>query len=183
MSEGASRTAEIIAGLRSFSRTDDQALTPIDLEQSLETTLVLLRNVTKDRIEVRKHYHFDLPHIMGYAGPLNQVFMNILHNATQAIEGQGTITLTTEADEDTVKVQIADSGCGMEEELKAQIFEAFFTTKDENQGTGLGLTISQQIVQEHRGRIELESEPGKGTTFTIWLPRNLEALLAAEALV
>jgi two-component system, NtrC family, sensor kinase len=98
------------------------------------------------------------------------VFVNLINNAAQAIEGEGTITLRTYVDADEAVVEVRDSGCGMDEQTLSHIFEPFFTTKPVGQGTGLGLSIVFRIVEDHRGRLEVESEPGQGTTFRVYLP-------------
>jgi ligand-binding sensor domain-containing protein/signal transduction histidine kinase len=167
--EGAERTAKIVKGLRNFSRMDEDELKPCDINQGLDSTLLILRNSFKSRIEVRKAYG-ELPEVMGYPGKLNQVFMNILNNAIQAIAGEGTIFLHTEAVGQEVRISIRDTGAGMSEAVRKRIFEPFYTTKEVGVGTGLGLAISFGIIQDHQGSIEVESEPGQGTTFLIRLP-------------
>lgn len=173
---GAVRTAEIVKGLRTFSRLDEHDLKTADLHENLDSTLVILRNQYKNRIEVVKEYDENLPTIDCYPGQLNQVFMNIIANAIQAIQDEGTITIKTEnrPTEGNVRVIIADSGPGIPEHIKNKIFEPFFTTKDVGKGTGLGLSISLGIIGKHHGSIELESEIGKGTKFIITLPLHFE---------
>ncbi len=112
----------------------------------------------------------ELPHIKCYPRQLNQVFMNLLVNAAQAIEKQGEITIKTTRENGFIKVLITDTGCGIPEEIQSNIFNPFFTTKEIGKGTGLGLSISYEIVKKHHGEIAVESESGKGTTFTISLP-------------
>ncbi len=168
--EGARRTAEIVDNLRSFSRLGEAEVKAADLHQALDATLVLLHNQTKNRIEVVKDYG-DIPQIECTIGQLNQVFMNLLANATQAIEGEGTITISTRlAGDDRVEISIRDTGSGMPEDIQRRIFDPFFTTKDVGQGTGLGLSISHGIVEEHGGSFEVESAPEQGTDFRIKLP-------------
>ena len=167
--EGANRTAEIVRGLRNFSRLDENEIKSADLHEGLDSTLTLLRNKYRDRITVVKHYG-DIPKIECYPGQLNQVFMNILSNAVQAIADKGTITITTASAGDRVSVRIKDSGTGMPEDVRKKIFDPFFTTKDVGVGTGLGLSISYGIIEKHSGRIEVESAVGKGTEFIITLP-------------
>ncbi len=174
---GAERTAEIVKGLRTFSRLDEDDLKTADVHENLDATLSILRNQYKDRVEIIKEYG-NIPTIECYAGKLNQVYMNILANAMQAIEGKGNITIKTEniqllqneVNTEGVAVYITDTGKGMSAEVKKRIFEPFFTTKDVGKGTGLGLSIVHSIIEKHQGKIEVESTEGIGTTFKISLP-------------
>ena len=130
---------------------------------------MLLHHEFKQRIEIVKNFG-DLPEIECVPNQLNQVFMNILMNASQAIEGEGKITITTRREEDRVVLEFADTGKGIPEDSLQRIFDPGFTTKGVGVGTGLGLSISYRIIQEHCGAIEASSEVGKGTTFRIILP-------------
>ena len=174
--EGASRTAEIVQGLRNFSRTDEQVIKLADLRQGIDSTLTLLHNKYKEHVEIIKEYG-EIPEIECFAGQLNQVFMNILSNAIQAIvdnsphKGNGKIWIRTrKLGNDSVEIRFKDNGTGMPEEVRKQIFDPFFTTKDVGVGTGLGLSISYGIIEKHGGTIEVESQPGHGTEFIITLP-------------
>ena len=168
--DGAQRTAETVKDLRTFARLDEAELTVADLHAALDTTLTLLHNQTKNRIEVVRNYG-EIPPVECYIGQLNQVFMNLLINAVQAIEDEGTITLTTARDgDDRVRISIRDDGCGMPEEVRVKIFDPFFTTKPIGQGTGLGLSISHGIVKSHSGTIRVRSGPGEGAEFMVILP-------------
>ncbi len=167
--EGAARTAEIVKGLRNFSRMDEHELKPASINQGIDSTLLILHNKIKDRIEVIRDYG-EFPDIMCHPGQLNQVFMNILNNAQEAIEGKGTITIRTRKAGDSVRISIRDSGKGIPEEARKKIFDPFFTTKEVGKGTGLGLSISYGIIEKHNGTIEVKSEPGKGSEFIITLP-------------
>ena len=172
--EGALRTKHIVAGLKNFSRMDEEDFMMADVHEGLDSTLVLLQNRLKNRIQVEKKYA-EIPRISCLPGKLNQVFMNILVNAIQAMEEGGTITLKTESIMEGeiashVQIHISDTGQGIPKDLVNRIFEPFYTTKDVGKGTGLGLSISYGIVQQHNGELEVESETGKGTTFTITLP-------------
>lgn len=175
---GARRTTEIVKSLRNFSRLDEDTLKPVSLEEGLDSTLVILQNQLKDRIKVEKSYA-PLPEVSCYPGPLNQVFMNILTNAAQAIDGPGTIWVSTTAEDGYATVRIRDSGSGMPPEVKARIFDPFFTTKDVGVGTGLGLSITFGIIEKHHGRIRVESEVGQGTEFIIQIPLQTEAVAVA----
>jgi signal transduction histidine kinase len=166
---GTERTTEIIKGLRSFSRMDEDVLKVADIHENLNTALVLLRNKYKDRIIIRKEYG-EIPQIECYPGQLNQVFMNILTNAIDSIEDKGKVTIRTSKSNQMVHITISDTGSGIPEEIRSKIFEPFFTTKEVGQGTGLGLSISHGIIEKHMGRIDVSSEPGKGSEFVISLP-------------
>ena len=169
---GANRTTEIVKSLRTFSRLDESSLKKANLEEGIDSTLVILRSQLKDRIEVIKEYG-QVGELNCYAGQLNQVFMNIINNAAQAIESTGTIYIKTDQDEKYAYTHIKDSGKGMSVEVQKRIFEPFFTTKDVGQGTGLGLSIVLGIVEKHNGTIEVVSEEGKGTTFIIKISKHL----------
>ncbi len=167
--EGAKRTIEIVRGLRNFSRLDESDKKLSDINEGIESTLLMLRNQLKNRIEVIKEFG-SIPQILCYPGKLNQVFMNILNNASQSIEGEGEIIISTTYGNKNVFISIKDSGKGMSKKIMDHIFEPFYTTKDVGKGTGLGLSISYGIVQEHNGKIEVKSELNKGTEFIITLP-------------
>ncbi len=168
---GVSRTVGIVKSLKNFSRLDEEAFKEADIHEGIESTLEILTNKIKNRVEIIRNYGV-FPKILCNPGKLNQVFMNIIGNAAQAIEGEGTIKITTKTIDDgkTLQLEFEDSGSGMDEETKNRIFEPFFTTKEVGQGTGLGLSITYGIIQEHEGDIEVESEPGKGTKFIIRIP-------------
>ncbi|MFQ5708821.1 MAG: ATP-binding protein [bacterium] len=166
---GAKRTLEIVKNLRDFSRMDSGEIQTIDLNESLDTTLNLLKQSYKDRIEVIKHYA-KLPPYSCYSGQINQVLMNILMNAIQAIEDRGTIEIKTACNEETLSIAITDTGQGIPEQITYKVFDPFFTTKEIGEGTGLGLSISYRIVKEHGGNLSFESQVGKGTCMRIELP-------------
>jgi signal transduction histidine kinase len=165
----AKRIVEIVRSLRNFARLDEAEKNRVDLHEGIESTLMLLQHEIKQRIEVVKNFG-DLPPIECIPNQLNQVFMNILLNASHAIEGEGKITITTKREGDWVVLEFADTGKGIEQENLVRIFDPGFTTKGVGVGTGLGLSISYRIIQEHGGSIAASSEVGKGTTFTIKLP-------------
>jgi two-component system, NtrC family, sensor kinase len=166
---GAARTTEIVKGLRNFSRLDQSDLKKANINEGIESTLVLLHSFYKDRITVVKNFG-EIPEIDCYPGQLNQVFMNILSNSIQAIDEQGMITITTALLPDQLMISIIDNGHGMSEEVRKKIFDPFFTTKEVGKGTGLGLSITYGIIEKHNGKIEVKSEIGKGTEFIIYLP-------------
>jgi len=172
--EGANRSSEIIKGLRSFSRLDDEMCQFYDIHEGIDSTLVLLQNKIKDKITVRKDYgEFD--GLECFPSKLNQVIMNIITNSIQAMDGGGELFIQTVSSAIGIKIIIKDNGKGMTPEVKEHIFDPFFTTKDVGQGTGLGLSISYGIIEKHNGNIDVISEPGKGTEFIISLPRTQTA--------
>jgi signal transduction histidine kinase len=191
MQLGTQRIRNLVLSLRNFSRLDESAVKSVDLHEGLDSTLVILHNRMKlkphaTEVVVVKHYG-PLPRIQCYPSQLNQVFMNLLGNALDALE-DGLVTgklasdhvpevrITTQAVGDRVEVAIADNGPGIPEAIQTKIFDAFFTTKPVNKGTGLGLSISHQIVTDlHGGRLICHSQPGQGTEFIIDLPPQIPA--------
>jgi signal transduction histidine kinase len=169
IAEGALRSGDIVKGLRSFSRMDDEKFKQADLHDGLDSTLILLYNKTKNKISIHKDYG-DLPLVECLPSKINQVFMNILTNSIQSIEDKGDIFIESISSGIGVKIIIRDTGSGMTPEVKKHIFEPFYTTKDVGSGTGLGLSISYGIIEQHNGNIDVISEPGKGTEFIISLP-------------
>ena len=176
ISSGTERVTNIVRKLRSFARLDEAELKTVDIHEGLEETLTLIHHELKHDITVIKNYG-DVPPLACYPGQLNQVFLNILINARQAIRGKGEITLTTYTRDDKAYIAIEDNGVGISEEDLNRVFDPGFTTKGVGVGTGLGLSICYQIVRDHRGEIKVESELGKGTTFTIVLPMNLDKII------
>ena len=175
--EGTERTKNIILNLKNFSRMEESAITNVDLPKEIDSTLNILNNKFKHGITVKKDYHDDVPKIEAYGGQLNQVFMNILDNAAFAVEGKenAEVDITIRKDAKYAYVEIQDNGKGMSEETKNKIFNPFFTTKPVGQGTGLGLSISYKVIKNHQGTIDVQSEVGKGTKFTIKIPLVFEA--------
>ena len=167
--EGITRVKKIVQDLKDFSHVDEAEWQWSDLHHGLDSTLNIVWNELKYKIEVVKEYG-DLPEVECIPSQLNQVFMNLLVNAGHAIESQGTITIRTGQEGEQVWVEIADNGKGIEAEHLKRIFEPFFTTKPIGKGTGLGLSLSYGIVTNHHGHIQVESTPGLGTSFRVWLP-------------
>ncbi len=163
------RIINIVSSLRNFARLDEADLKTADLHEGLESTLTLVHHELKNRIEVEKDYG-DIPAIRCHPNQINQVFMNLLVNASQAIDGKGKISIRTFREGDIVNVQFSDSGVGIPPEDLPRIFDPGFTTKGVGVGTGLGLSICFKIAQDHGGRIDVESEVGRGSTFTVRLP-------------
>lgn len=174
--EGIERVRQIVADLKGFSHVGSAEWQWVDIHAGLDSTLNIARNEFKYHCKLVKCYGA-LPHIRCIPSQLNQVFMNLVVNAAQAIEGEGEITITTEcAGEDAIRVSVADTGKGIAAEGMARIFEPFYTTKDVGQGTGLGLSLSWGIVERHHGRIDVSSEVGGGSVFTVTLPVNSDVL-------
>jgi signal transduction histidine kinase len=175
MQEGANRTVEIVKSLKNFSRLDEADLKYVNVNEGINSTLILLNNQLGDRVKITKDLG-SIPDIECYPGKLNQVFMNVLNNAIYAVrkrEGEpGLITAKTWFENEQVVIKITDNGIGIPPEIKAHIFDPFFTTKDVGEGTGLGLSIVYKIIESHNGTIEVESELGVGTEFTIKLPKS-----------
>ncbi len=174
--KGAVRTIEIVKGLRVFSRLDEEEMKPAQINDALDATLVLLRNKTKNVINVKKFYDEEIEEINCFPGQLNQVFMNILNNAIQAIpkdRKDGEIQIYTENQDQHIMIKLKDNGSGMSDQVKRRIFEPFYTTKAVGIGTGLGMSISFGIIEKHGGNIYVTSEEGKGTEFSILIPKNL----------
>lgn len=174
--EGTERTKNIILDLKNFSRLDEMVINNIDLPKEIETTLNILHNKIKGKIEIIKEYDEPLPLIEGFGGQLNQVFMNILDNACYAVKEKGTIKIKIQKNENDVIIEFEDSGCGMSKEAAEKIFDPFFTTKPVGEGTGLGMSISYKVIQQHNGDIKVESEEGKGTKFIIRLPIKMSEI-------
>jgi len=173
--EGASRTSEIVKGLRVFSRLDEDDLKKADMNGGLDSTLIVINNLLNNKISLQKNYG-DIPLIDCYPGKLNQVFLNILSNAIFAIDKKfgdttgGILKISTSSNEKSVFVKIEDNGIGMDATTKKKIFEPFFTTKDVGEGTGLGMSIAYNTIRRHQGEIQVNSTLGLGTEFILELP-------------
>jgi signal transduction histidine kinase len=163
------RIVDIVRDLRSFARLDEAELQDADLHAGIESSLNLIRHLTRDRVEIVRRYG-ELPRVRCYPNRLNQVFMNLLKNAVEAIEGPGTVTISTWLEGNRVRLSFADTGQGVPSEHLARIFDPGYTTKGVGLGTGLGLSICARIMETHGGRVWAESELGKGTTFHLELP-------------
>ena len=173
---GSERVTNIVRRLRSFARLDEAELKTVDIHEGFEDTLTLIHHEIKHNININRNYG-DFRPIACFPGRLNQVFLNLLINAKQAIKGKGEITITTFERDNQVYVEIKDSGVGIPEDKLQKIFDPGFTTKGVGVGTGLGLSIVYQIVQDHKGEIKIESEVGKGSRFTLVLPMDLDRRL------
>ena len=167
------RITKIVQSLKSFSRLDESLFQRACIHEGLDSTLTLLENELEDDITVLKEYG-EIPLINCYPGELNQVFMHLLTNAVNALHGKGTITIRTSPKKDTVHVEISDTGVGILPDLKESLFDPSFSKDGARVKAGLGLFTSYNIVKNHNGCIEVESEVGKGSTFTVKLPINLK---------
>ncbi len=169
--EATGRVSELVSAVRSYTQMDRASLQPVDVVEGLTSTLVMLGHKLKDGVEVQRDFAPDLPRIDAYAGELNQVWTNLIDNAVDAMDGVGTLRISTRAEDDAIVIEIADSGPGLSPEAESRAFDAFFTTKDVGKGTGLGLDIARRVVVErHQGTIELVREGGE-TVARIRLPR------------
>jgi len=172
--DGAERTAEIVLGLRNFSRLDESEIKTVNIHEGIDSTLILLKNMLPDNIKIVRDFHAN-GNIECLPGKLNQVFMNILSNGIQAIkekehqQAEELITISTKDIGDKIEIHIKDTGVGMTEEVRHKIFDPFFTTKDVGEGTGLGLSIVFKIIQRHEGKIDVLSSKGNGAEFIITL--------------
>ena len=167
--EGAERIKKIVMDLKDFVHPGEDQLQTADINKNLDSTLNIVRNELKYKATVTKEYG-DLPQLRCYPQQLNQVFMNLLVNAAHAIEKQGNIKISTRAVNEYVEIAVSDTGTGIPTENVKRVFDPFFTTKEIGSGTGLGLNVSYNIIKKHKGAINVESEVGKGTTFTIRIP-------------
>ena len=178
---GLDRVTRIVQNLKDFSRLDcDDEWTFEDLHRGIDSTLNVVWNHLKYTCEVKKEYG-DLPPVQCLLSQLNQIFLNLLVNAADAIESKGTITIRTGAQGDQAWVEVADTGRGIPPDNLRHIFDPFFTTKAVGKGTGLGLSVSYSIVQKHNGRIEVDSTVGHGSRFRVWLPVQQPAREALAA--
>jgi signal transduction histidine kinase len=177
---GAQRTKAIVSALHNYSRTDDESVVEFDIDRSIDDSLELLRHLLKDKT-VAKSYG-DVGRVRGHAGQVNQIFMNLLTNAAQALSGRpdATIAIETTGDAAQVEVKIKDNGQGIPPDVLPRIWDPFFTTKDVGEGTGLGLSIVHELVERHGGTIECQTTVGAGTMFTVVLPRQIPVAVRAR---
>ena len=177
INEGASRTAEIVKGLRIFSRLDEDDLKKADLNEGLDSTLAIINNLLNNKIKIIKQYG-ELPLVECYPGKLNQVFLNIISNAVYAVQKKfgekkgGEITIITSNDDKNAFIKIKDNGTGMDAQTQKKVFDPFFTTKEVGEGTGLGMSIAYNTIKKHNGQIIVNSNPGEGTEFILQIPIN-----------
>ena len=167
--EGAERARKIVRDLRVFARTQDDVWQPVDLHEEIESSLTLLNHLLKDRVTVHRKFG-ELPEVECIRSQVDQVFLNLLANAAQAIPGPGAITIETRREGDAAVIAVADTGPGIAPDALGRVFDPFFTTKPVGEGTGLGLSISYEIVTKHGGEIRAENAPGGGAVFTVRIP-------------
>ncbi|HEU5192595.1 MAG TPA: ATP-binding protein [Methylomirabilota bacterium] len=167
--EGAERARKIVRDLRVFARTQDDVWQPVDLHEEIESSLTLLNHLLKDRVTVHRKFG-ELPEVECIRSQVDQVFLNLLANAAQAIAGPGAITIETRREGDAAVIAVADTGPGISPDALGRVFDPFFTTKPVGEGTGLGLSISYEIVTKHGGEIRAENAPGGGAVFTVRIP-------------
>ncbi len=172
--QSSERISQIVKAVKNYSYLDQAPVQEIDIHEGLENTLIILNHRLKPGIKVNRQFGRDLPRIEAYASELNQVWTNLIDNATDAMQGKGELTLRTYSQENDVVVEIVDTGSGIPKEIQPRIFEPFFTTKPPGSGTGLGLNIVYSIiVQKHNGKIQVNSQPGN-TCFQVSLPIHLK---------
>lgn len=168
--EGAERIRDVVQNLRTFSRLDEAEFKKVDIHEGIESTIRLLSHYySQGHIRLEREYAA-LPQVDCYAGQLNQVWMNLLINAAQAVKDGGVVSVKTEVEERMVVVHISDTGCGIAPEYLKKIFDPFFTTKPVGEGTGLGLSVTYGIIERHQGSISVKSRAGQGTAFRIEIP-------------
>jgi signal transduction histidine kinase len=169
---GATRTEDIIKGLKRFSRGDSETKFEVNVNEEIASNLKIIQRITKKKILFIIDLQEDIQLFDGFPGQLNQLFMNLIVNAEQSIQSDGVIKVATFNNDDGVSILISDNGCGIPKELGDRIFDPFLTTKKVGEGTGLGLSISFGIVENHKGTISYSSEVGVGTVFSVHLPYN-----------
>ncbi len=167
--DGAERVSTIVHGLKRFSRIEDSDDKPVDLRECMDSAINLIWNELKYKATITKKYG-DISETKGKGQLLNQVFMNLLINASHSIDTEGEIAINIWQENAMIFVAISDNGCGIAQENLGRLFDPFFTTKDVGKGTGLGLSISYEIIQNHAGDITVESKIDKGSTFTVTIP-------------
>lgn len=176
--EGLDQMRELVENLRDFTRLDRTKVTSFNLNKGLKNVIYIARTVISKEVEIIEDYG-DLPEIMCNPSQLNQVFLNLVNNAAQSINGAGTVTVRSQVEGNMVRVEVQDSGSGIDDEHVNHVFENYYTTKTEDQGTGLGLSIAKNIVEEYGGKINFETQVGVGTTFHVVIPQQISADKAA----
>ena len=168
-SDGLTQLSSLVLNLKGFSRVDRDGMDSVDLNEGLESALMIAQHQLRDRVQVVKHLQ-PLPQVRCMPSQMNQVFLNLITNAAQAIDGDGTLTIDSRASGNEVEISFTDTGCGIPDEILPKIFDPFFTTKPVGEGTGLGLSIVHKIIKSHGGSIKVRTTPKKGSTFIISLP-------------
>lgn len=174
ISTGVERSSKIVNSLNNYSRTENRFDDKCNIHSIIDESCIMLNHKLKDRVKIQKNYTTEPVILYGNLGKLIQAFLNIIQNAQQAIKEKGFITINTELNNDIIKVEIKDSGSGINSENLYKITTPFYTTKQPGEGTGLGLSITSSIIKEHKGSLEFKSEINKGTTVTIYLPKKIK---------
>ena len=172
--DGLDQMRELVENLRDFTRLDRTKITEFDLNKGLKNVIYIARTVISKEVEIIEEYG-DLPEVMCNPSQLNQVFLNLVNNAAQSINGAGTVTVRSRVDGDMVRIEVADTGTGIDDEHVNHVFESYYTTKPDDQGTGLGLSIARNIVEEYGGTIDFDTQVGVGTTFHVLIPQQISA--------
>jgi signal transduction histidine kinase len=178
--KGIDQMSELVVHMRDFTRLDRARVSEFDVNEGLKSVVYLARSVIPNSVEVTEAYG-PIPQIVCTPSQLNQIFLNLIINASQAIEGDGRITVSTREEMGFVRIDVADTGSGIDPAIVERIFEPYFTTKPEGVGTGLGLNIARDIARAHGGDITVDSAPGHGATFSVFLPIGNEAGMGRAA--
>jgi two-component system NtrC family sensor kinase len=168
-SEGLGQLGSLVLNLKGFSRVDRDGMDSMDLNEGVESALMIAQHQLRDRVKVVKHLQ-PLPKVKCMPSQMNQVFLNLITNAAQAIDGDGTLTIDSKVVNNTAEISFADTGCGIADDILPKIFDPFFTTKQVGEGTGLGLSIVHKILKGHGGSIKVRTTPKKGSVFTLTIP-------------
>jgi signal transduction histidine kinase len=168
-SEGLGQLGSLVLNLKGFSRVDRDGMDSMDLNEGVESALMIAQHQLRDRVKIVKHLQ-PLPKVRCMPSQMNQVFLNLITNAAQAIDGDGTLTIDSKVVNNNVEISFADTGCGISDDILPKIFDPFFTTKQVGEGTGLGLSIVHKILKGHGGSIKVRTTPKKGSVFTLTLP-------------
>ena len=168
-SDGLGQLSSLVLNLKGFSRVDRDGMDTVDLNEGVESALMIAQHQLRDRIKVVKNLQ-PLPKVRCMPSQMNQVFLNLITNAGQAIDGEGTLTIESKSDGKQVEISFADTGNGIPDDILPKIFDPFFTTKPVGEGTGLGLSIVHKILKGHGGSIKVRTTPKKGSVFTLTLP-------------
>lgn len=168
--DGITQLASLVQNLKGFARVDRDGMDLMDVNEGVESALMIAGHQLRDRIQVVRKLEQQVPRVRGMPSQLNQVFLNLITNAAQAMEDEGTLTVTTRSSEGGVEIAFADTGCGIPDDVLPKIFDPFFTTKAPGEGTGLGLSIVHKIVKSHGGSIKVRTTPNRGSEFTVMLP-------------
>lgn len=167
--DGITQLAALVQNLKGFARVDRDGMDLMDVNEGVESALMIAAHQLRDRIKIVRKLD-SVPRVRGMPSQLNQVFLNLITNAAQAMEEEGTLTVATRAGDGNVEIAFADTGCGIPDDVLPKIFDPFFTTKAPGEGTGLGLSIVHKIVKSHGGSIKVRTTPNRGSEFTVMLP-------------